>query len=251
MPCPLASRLDDAGWRVTGPSTSDVVIVNTCGFIESASKDSVDTLLALSESDAKVVAVGCMAERFGRELADAMPEADAILSFDDYPEIGHRLNDLMRGRDVPAHAPRDHRSLSVHRPAYRVRHRLDGGPVASVALSTGCDRSCSLCAIPSFRGGFVSRHPSEIVAEARWLATQGVRELVLVSENCTAYGKDLPRKLGGLERARLDATERVTRLGQLADELYALWSYMTANWPPSMTSSAPWMKVASSEARKA
>ncbi|MEU8639283.1 30S ribosomal protein S12 methylthiotransferase RimO [Amycolatopsis sp. NPDC048633] len=208
----LAARLGGSGWRLAeAGDEADVVVVNTCGFIEAAKKESIDTVLAASGKGAKVVAVGCMAERYGRELADALPEADAVLSFDDYPEIGDRIEDVLQGRTRPAHTPRDRRTLlpitPVQRPASVVahvpghagpasgppvlRHRLGGGPIASLKLASGCDRRCTFCAIPSFRGAFVSRPPAEILAEAEWLAGHGVRELVLVSENSTSYGKDL------------------------------------------------------------
>ncbi|WP_328458922.1 30S ribosomal protein S12 methylthiotransferase RimO [Amycolatopsis sp. NBC_00438] len=207
----LAARLGESGWRLAEPGAeADVVVVNTCGFIEAAKKESIDTVLAASGTGAKVVAVGCMAERYGRELADALPEAAAVLSFDDYPEIGARLEDALTGRAHPAHTPRDRRMLlpitPVQRPAAvtapvpghgpaggprPLRYRLGGGPVAPLKLASGCDRRCTFCAIPSFRGAFVSRPPAEILAEAEWLAGHGVRELVLVSENSTSYGKDL------------------------------------------------------------
>jgi ribosomal protein S12 methylthiotransferase RimO len=210
----LAARLDASGWRLAEPGAeADVVVVNTCGFIEAAKKESIDTVLAASGKGAKVVAVGCMAERYGRELADALPEAAAVLSFDDYPEIGARLEDALNGRAHPAHTPQDRRTLlpitPVQRPAAvtahvpghtgegpasgprPLRYRLGGGPVAPLKLASGCDRRCTFCAIPSFRGAFVSRPPAEILAEAEWLAGHGVRELVLVSENSTSYGKDL------------------------------------------------------------
>ncbi|SFW81119.1 ribosomal protein S12 methylthiotransferase RimO [Amycolatopsis australiensis] len=199
----LAARLGESGWRVAAPGVSaDVVVVNTCGFIEAAKKESIDAVLAAAGQGAKVVAVGCLAERYGRELADALPEADAVLSFDDYSRIGERVADVVRGHAHPAHTPRDRRKLLPITPAERpaatpgrgprvLRHRLGGGPVASLKLASGCDRRCSFCAIPSFRGAFVSRPPAEVLAEAEWLAGHGVRELVLVSENSTSYGKDL------------------------------------------------------------
>jgi ribosomal protein S12 methylthiotransferase len=93
-----------------------------------------------------------------------------------------------------------------------LRKRLDDAPVAPLKIASGCDRRCSFCAIPSFRGAFVSRHPDEIVAEAAWLAEQGVRELFLVSENSTSYGKDLPREVGGLEQL-------LPRLAEVADRV--------------------------------
>ncbi len=219
----LAARLDADGWELTPDGDdADVVVVNTCGFVEKAKKDSIDTLLAAAGTGAKVVATGCMAERYGRELAASLPEAHAVLGFDDYTDISARLTDVLAGKSHEAHVPRDRRTLlpltpvqrhglavatpghgltvDEHTPAHLrpvLRRRLDRGPVASLKLASGCDRRCAFCAIPSFRGAFVSRTPEELLAEAEWLAADGVRELVLVSENSTSYGKDLgdPRAL--------------------------------------------------------
>ncbi len=186
---------------------ADAVVVNTCGFIASAKKDSVDTLLAAADTGAKVVAVGCLAERYGAQLAAALPEADAVLGFDHYADLGARLDDVVAGREIAPHEPRDRRTLLPIAPVQRtdsavgipghaggprvMRRRLEGGPVAPLKIASGCDRRCGFCAIPTFRGSFVSRRPADILTEARWLAGQGVRELVLVSENSTSYGKDL------------------------------------------------------------
>jgi ribosomal protein S12 methylthiotransferase RimO len=217
----LAGRLRARGWDHAQDDTDnpDVILVNTCGFVESAKKDSVDALLAASDaaqaSGAKVVAVGCMAERYGVELADSLPEADAVLGFDHYANLDERLEDLIAGRSVAAHQPADRRTLLPITPVQRqsaaesvavpghgwgprvLRERLDSAPVAALKIASGCDRRCSFCAIPSFRGSFVSRVPAEILAEAAWLAEQGARELYLVSENSTSYGKDLGREHGG------------------------------------------------------
>ncbi|MGZ6793597.1 MAG: radical SAM protein, partial [Mycobacteriales bacterium] len=206
----LAGRLDAAGWTLTDDD-ADVVVVNTCGFVESAKKDSIDTLLAASDTGAKVVAVGCLAERYGKELAAQLPEADAVLGFDSYADLSTHLQAVLDGAHLESHTPGDRRALLPISPVERqrpaadlevgipghqggptvVRKRLDDAPVASLKLASGCDRRCSFCAIPSFRGAFVSRRPSDVLAEARWLADHGVRELVLVSENSTSYGKDL------------------------------------------------------------
>src|SRR5688500_2980611 len=115
----LAARLDQAGWQFTDTSEAAVVMVNTCGFIESAKKESIDALLSASETGAKVVAVGCMAERYGKELAEALPETNAVLSFDDYPEIGDRLDDVVHGRAKTAHTPTDRRKLLPLTPLQR------------------------------------------------------------------------------------------------------------------------------------
>ena len=248
----LAARLTASGWDLTSSDAPSVVLVNTCGFIQAAKAESIGELLSAASSGAKVAAVGCLAERYGTELADELPEAQ-ILSFDDYGDIGARLDDVLAGRRRPAHTARDRRKLLPITPADRqprsqdparpphsaapgsplpasrsplpapgsplpapgsplpapgspwtgpgapwagpgggvFRRRLSGGVVAPLKIASGCDRRCSFCAIPSFRGAFVSRRPPDLLAEARWLAGQGVRELVLVSENSTSYGKDL------------------------------------------------------------
>ena len=218
----LAARLDEGGWQVsTDAEGADVVLVNTCGFVEKAKQDSIETLLDAASTGAKVVAAGCMAERYGRELAESLPEAQAVLGFDDYTDIAARLDGVLAGERFDAHTPRDRRELlpltpvqrraakvvvpghatvDEHTPAHLrpvLRRRLENGPVASLKLASGCDRRCAFCAIPAFRGAFVSRDPQELLAEAEWLAANGVRELVLVSENSTSYGKDLgdPRAL--------------------------------------------------------
>jgi ribosomal protein S12 methylthiotransferase len=199
----LAGRLSRDGFDlVEDPAAAEAVVVNTCGFIEQAKKDSIDAVFAAADLKTtgrprSVVAVGCLAERYGAELAEELTEADAVLGFDDYQHIGQRLHDVLAGRRLSAHPPRDRRRLlplapaDRPRPAAGPRRRLDAGPVAPLRLASGCDRRCSFCAIPRFRGAFVSRRPSDVLDEAGWLACAGVRELYLVSENTTSYGKDL------------------------------------------------------------
>ncbi|MBI3429874.1 MAG: 30S ribosomal protein S12 methylthiotransferase RimO [Actinobacteria bacterium] len=211
----LAGRLAADGWTlVDDVQSAEVALVNTCGFIESAKKDSIDALLEANSLKGNgvtrsVVAVGCMAERYGEELAHALPEADAILGFDDYRDISARLRSIVAGEKHIPHIPRDRRALLPITPIERIavkeaefassvgaggslfRKRLGTAPWAPLKIASGCDRRCSFCAIPYFRGSFVSRRPTEIIEEARWLAAEGVSELFLVSENTTSYGKDL------------------------------------------------------------
>ena len=236
----LAGRLAADGWTlVDDPASADIAVVNTCGFIESAKKDSVDALLEAHSLKADgsvraVVAVGCMAERYGKELAEALPEADAILGFDDYADISDRLRKILDGEKREAHTPKDRRTIipispTARQEAKRVeevkvnmgqgstfsRKRLGNSPMAPLKIASGCDRRCTFCAIPLFRGAFVSRRPTEIIEEAQWLSENGVSEIFLVSENTTSYGKDfgdlrvmeslLPElaKIDGIERIRL------------------------------------------------
>jgi ribosomal protein S12 methylthiotransferase RimO len=205
----LAGRLAGDGYLlVEDAEDADAVLVNTCGFIESAKKDSVDAILAATDSGAEVIAVGCMAERYGAELAGALPEA-TVLGFDDYAAIGDRLDDVLTGRPLVPHTPQDRRTLLPISPVQRTaaaaapdapaipghdwlkRKRLASGPSAALKIASGCDRRCSFCAIPAFRGSFVSRPADQVLGEAHWLASQGVTEIVLVSENSTSYGKDM------------------------------------------------------------
>ena len=202
----LAGRLAAEGWSlVDDVELAEVALVNTCGFIESAKKDSIDALLEANSLKGHgvtraVVAVGCMAERYGNELAEALPETDAILGFDDYKDISARLQSIVNGNKHVAHIPKDRRALLPIAPSDRAdirpteeftRKRLGNAPWAPLKIASGCDRRCSFCAIPYFRGSFISRRPHEILNEARWLVTNGVTELFLVSENTTSYGKDL------------------------------------------------------------
>lgn len=211
----LAGRLAADGWTlVDDVESAEVALINTCGFIESAKKDSIDVLLEANSLKGHgvtraVVAVGCMAERYGEELAGALPEADAILGFDDYRDISARLQSILAGEKHIPHIPKDRRSLLPITPIQRIavqeaefassvgaggslfRKRLGSAPWAPLKIASGCDRRCSFCAIPYFRGSFISRRPTEIVDEARWLVSEGVSELFLVSENTTSYGKDL------------------------------------------------------------
>ena len=250
----LAGRLLAEGWRlVDDASEADVAVVNTCGFVEQAKKDSIDALLEASDLKGdggrtqKVVAVGCLAERYGKELADQLPEADAVLGFDSYRDMSTHLQTILAGGHVESHTPGDRRTLLPLTPIERqqgsagvalpghgddasvdtsldgvpvpasgprvIRARLDGRPWAPLKIASGCDRRCSFCAIPMFRGAFVSRRPADIVAEGRWLAEQGVKELFLVSENSTSYGKDLG-DLGLLEKLlpELTAIEGIERV---------------------------------------
>ena len=235
----LAGRLAADGWvLVSDPAKAEIAVINTCGFIESAKKDSVDALLEAHSLKGNgvtkaVVAVGCMAERYGNELASALPEADAILGFDDYQDISARLSTIIDGGKIKTHTPKDRRTLLPIAPVDRadkkaaaqidspsplgtvLRKRLDNAPIAPLKIASGCDRRCSFCAIPYFRGSFISRRPTEIIEEAMWLADNGVSEIYLVSENTTSYGKDfgdlklmekmLPdlSKIDGIKRIRL------------------------------------------------
>lgn len=226
----LAGRLSAQGWTlVDDAAAADVAVVNTCGFVEQAKKDSIDALLEANDlkqtgRTQAVVAVGCLAERYGEQLASQLPEADAVLGFDSYQDMSSHLTAILAGERPASHTPGDRRKLLPLSPVDRqgvavatpghgqaqeirqpgdvtvespvaaqrvIRARLDGRPWAPLKIASGCDRRCAFCAIPMFRGAFVSRRPSDVLAEARWLGQHDVREIFLVSENSTSYGKDL------------------------------------------------------------
>jgi len=220
----LAGRLAAEGWLlVDDAAKADVAVINTCGFVAQAKKDSIDALLEASDLKGegrtqKVVAVGCLAERYGEQLAVELPEADAVLGFDSYKDMSSHLTSILDGNRPASHVPSDRRRLLPLSPASRqssaagvalpghgakidrpgpasgprvIRARLDDRPWAPLKIASGCDRRCAFCAIPMFRGAFVSRRPSDVLAEARWLGEHDVKEIFLVSENSTSYGKDL------------------------------------------------------------
>ncbi|MCU0272284.1 MAG: 30S ribosomal protein S12 methylthiotransferase RimO [Acidimicrobiales bacterium] len=157
------------------PGEADLVIVNTCAFVEEARQESIDTILALADhkqSGAELVVTGCLAERYGDELADALPEADAVVGFG----VPVTLGRTRRG-EVPLPS---FDLLNLPRPA-------SSAPWAYVKIAEGCDRACGFCAIPSFRGPQRSRSMSSILEEVDQL---GVQEVVLVAQDLASYGRD-------------------------------------------------------------
>ena len=169
-------RTDDA-------SLADLVVVNTCAFIEDARRESIDTVLALSKQrkdGARVVVTGCMAERYGSELAESLPEADHIAGFG-VPITLTKKSLTVSGEKIPLFD-----LLNLPRPK-------SSSPWAYIKIAEGCDRNCGFCAIPSFRGPQRSRDFESILAEVDQL---GAKEIVLVAQDLASYGKDRPDELG-------------------------------------------------------
>ncbi len=202
----VASLLADGLLPAERAEDADLVVVNTCAFVEAARQESVDTVLALTDArkpGAKVVVTGCMAERYGEELAAALPEVDAVVGFAGEGALADW---------VPVSAPKRKPTGSVPERPRGVRDLLElprpapSVPWAYLKVAEGCDRACAFCAIPSFRGKQRSRTPESIEAEARGLVEQGVAELVLVAQDLAWYGRDIgaPGSLAPLLR-RLDA----------------------------------------------
>ena len=164
------------------PERADLVVVNTCAFIEDARRESIDVVLALSErkpASAELVVTGCLAERYGDDLAEALPEVDAVAGFG----VPVTLGPTRAGAAGPAPSLD---LLNLPRPPA-------SAPWAYVKVAEGCDRACGFCAIPSFRGKQRSRAFDAVVSEAAVLASSGVREVVLVAQDLAAYGRDQGR----------------------------------------------------------
>jgi len=190
----MLGTLARQGYSITAQKEdADVIVVNTCGFIDTAKKESIDAILEMAELKTqgnckKLVVAGCLAERYRSEIRKEIPEIDFVFGPDELGRIleAVQLDSAAGVPDVSIDAlysskevPTIPRILTT--PAYR----------AYLKISEGCDHVCTFCAIPSFRGRFRSRGVADLVAESRRLAEQGVRELVIVSQDTMAYGKDL------------------------------------------------------------
>ncbi len=186
----VTAVLHDSGYEdALSPEQADVVMVNTCAFIEPARKESIDTVLELAGSknpDAKLVVMGCMAQRYEQELIEALPEADAVIGLDRYSEIVGRLDALTEWQ------PLQIRSVSTTPMdiLFETRRPTPTTPYAYVKVAEGCDKLCTFCAIPQFRGKQRSRTPDNIRAEVAGLTAAGVGEVVLVAQDLAAYGRD-------------------------------------------------------------
>jgi ribosomal protein S12 methylthiotransferase len=180
----IGTLLADGMTATDDAAAADLVVVNTCAFIEDARRESIDTILALEEGrkdGARIVVTGCMAERYGDELAEALPEVDQVAGFGVPVTMGRKPLGLTVTADIPMLD-----LLNLPRPA-------STRPWAYVKIAEGCDRSCGFCAIPSFRGPQRSRDIAQILDEVEQLQAQ---EIVLVAQDLASYGKDRPDELG-------------------------------------------------------
>jgi ribosomal protein S12 methylthiotransferase len=191
------------------PEEADLVLVNTCGFIESAKQESIEHLLeiaALKEDrpDLRVVAMGCLVERYGADLAQSIPELDGLIPFAGYAGLSEHCERILAGERVAVTA--EGRGIPLDAGARLI---LTGSAYAYLRIADGCDNRCAYCAVPFIRGGFRSRPEDEILAEARDLVGQGVAELCLVAQDTTRYGFDRwgARRLAPLLRRLLDEVE--------------------------------------------
>ncbi|MDP2644785.1 MAG: 30S ribosomal protein S12 methylthiotransferase RimO [Desulfobacterales bacterium] len=197
----MLSRLIQAGWQITqAPEEADTIVINTCSFIESAVNESIDTVIELARLKEagvcrRLVVAGCLPERFREEIAGALPEVDLFLGTGAFEELVPALgNCLSQAKCI---LPDPNNSVLSGETLHRVRSHPH---LAYLKIAEGCDRHCTYCIIPRLRGRQRCRQPEDILAEARALVASGVKELILISQDTTAYGKNLtpPTGLGHL-----------------------------------------------------
>ncbi|HSL25301.1 MAG TPA: 30S ribosomal protein S12 methylthiotransferase RimO, partial [Acidimicrobiia bacterium] len=192
--------LEQAGYRTaSSPEEAEVVMINTCAFIEEARRDSIETILdhqRRRRAGSHLVVIGCMAQRFGVEVEKALPEVDSVLGLDRYGELVPTLDRLTNWRPVALRRP----AMDILHVINRPRPNL---PYAYVKVAEGCDKPCTFCAIPLIRGKQRSRLPANIAQETTRLVEAGASEIVLVAQDLAAYGRDLDDPGGLVELIRL------------------------------------------------
>ena len=187
----MLAKLELAGFEITAESgLAEVVIVNTCGFIEDAKQESIDNILEFAQLKKekqikKIIVTGCLAERYQQELAQEMPECDAVIGLGANGDIVETVERVMAGETIRSFPPKTQWCLDGDR-MLTTPHFF-----AYLRIADGCDNRCTYCAIPGIRGGLRSRRMEMVVAEAQKLVAAGVRELVLVAQDTTVYGQDL------------------------------------------------------------
>lgn len=185
-------RVQEAGHTVTGELDGcDVVVINTCGFIDSAKSEAIDHILMVGALKAegrvgKILVTGCLSQRYQQEILKEMPEVDGILGTGSFPQIVPAIEDLLEGREVSQFgsidAPEEESWRVLTTPAH----------YAYIKIAEGCDNHCAYCVIPSLRGKYRSRQMDDVLYEARMLASTGVKELIVVAQDTSRYGTDLP-----------------------------------------------------------
>lgn len=158
---------------------SDIIIVNTCGFIDSSKQESIDTILEMAQYHKILIVTGCLVQRYKEELIKELPEVDLFISISDYPHFSELLNKVIKNKNIIGDICSNNRILSTE--PY----------TAFLKISEGCNNRCTYCAIPLIRGGFRSFKKEDLLAQARYIASQGVKELVVISQDTTRYGEDL------------------------------------------------------------
>ena len=177
------------------PAEADLIIVNTCGFIESAKEESINTVLQMAEYKQKgsckyLVMTGCLGQRYADELFESMPEVDAIVGTDSFTDIGWVIDQVLAGKRLKHLQKLDSKNVAIP-----PRMLTTPTYMAYLKIAEGCDNCCSYCIIPQLRGPYTSRPYDEVMAEAKALADSGIKELIVVAQDTTLYGKDTTGKL--------------------------------------------------------
>lgn len=190
----MLEKLDAAGFEIIDTAFgADVVIINTCGFIEDAQKEAIDNILEMAELKAqgevgKIIVLGCLAERFRDEIINEIPEVDAVGGLGVNGDIVDFVNKVLRAEESSRYPEKENMPLSGKRILTTPSHW------AYLKISDGCDNCCTYCAIPSIRGRFRSRPMDEIVLEAKALSEAGVKEIIVIAQDTTKYGEDIYEK---------------------------------------------------------
>ncbi len=204
----MLAILDNDGYGIVNdPNIADIIIVNTCGFIDPAKQESINAILEMAEYKTdgkckKLIVTGCLAERYAEDIRKQLPEVDAILGTGDYDKIAEVIESAMEADTMPVITNNIDRTPECALP----RVLLTPPYTAYLKIADGCDNNCTYCAIPKIRGHFRSRAMADIIAEANQLANDGVRELILIAQDTTRYGTDINTSLAKLldELAKID-----------------------------------------------
>ena len=194
----MLGLIHEENYEITNdPSEAEIIIVNTCGFIESAKEESINTILQMAEykksgSCKYIIVTGCLSQRYAEELFSELPEADAIAGVEVYDEIGSIIKRVMNGERFIMLERSKPEVIYTSKETFLPRILTTPSYTAYLKIAEGCDNCCSYCAIPKIRGPYRSKPMEQVLKEAKALAANGVKELIVVAQDTTRYGEDLP-----------------------------------------------------------
>lgn len=194
----MLGLIHEENYEITNdPSEAEIIIVNTCGFIESAKEESINTILQMAEykksgSCKYIIVTGCLSQRYAEELFSELPEADAIAGVEVYDEIGSIIKRVMKGERFIMLERSKPDVIYTSKETFLPRILTTPSYTAYLKIAEGCDNCCSYCAIPKIRGPYRSKPMEQVLKEAKALADNGVKELIVVAQDTTRYGEDLP-----------------------------------------------------------
>lgn len=194
----MLGLIHEENYEITNdPSEAEIIIVNTCGFIESAKEESINTILQMAEykksgSCKYIIVTGCLSQRYAEELFNELPEADAIAGVEVYDEIGSIIKRVMNGERFIMLERSKQDVIYTSKETFLPRILTTPSYTAYLKIAEGCDNCCSYCAIPKIRGPYRSKPMAQVLKEAKALADNGVKELIVVAQDTTRYGEDLP-----------------------------------------------------------